>query len=58
MTEAMRKQIEENLWQLHSELTQFFLETIRNKDGKIRASMVGERVSFLSHNGSPSRISG
>lgn len=51
MTEAMRKEIESKLWQLHAELTDFFLETIRNKDEKVRASMVGEIVTFLSHNG-------
>jgi len=51
MTEAQRKHIEESLWQLHAELTKFFLTTIRNKDSKIKASMVGEIVSFLSHNG-------
>jgi len=51
MTESSRKRIEENLWQLHAELTDFFLSAIRNKDGKVKASMIGEIVSFLHHNG-------
>ncbi len=49
MTEALRKEFESKLWQLHAELTDFFLEALKNRQAK--ASMTAEIVSFLAHNG-------
>ena len=50
MTEEKRKELESKLWQLHAELTGYFLDELK-KEGGASASMMASIATFLKNNG-------
>lgn len=45
-----RKETKEKLWELHSQLTQFFIEQLKNPEGQLKGTTLDTMRAFLRDN--------